>query len=135
MHANLPAAVDAERSALIQAAIRWLEGQGCRRFRVHGHAGYADPEPLRISVLNIVLVPDIHAEEGKTGAPVVACVEVSSDLSEMDCGRYWQALESWAREHGGRFYACVHADDAERARRIAQHWHLEPSYLRPVAAG
>lgn len=132
MHANLPAAVDDERAGLIEAALRGLAREGFRNFRVHEHPGYPDPDPVRISVLNIGVVPDLCAEHAKAGAPLVACIEVHSDLSTTECGRTWEALSSWAREHGARFCVFVPADALEPAQRIAQHWNIDPACLRPV---
>lgn len=132
MHANLPTAVDEERAGLIENVLRGLAGEGFCRFRVHEHPGYPNPDPVRISVLNIVIVPDLCAEEARSGTPLVACVEVRSDLSTSDCGRTWEALWSWAREHGARFCVFVPADALASAQGIARHWHLDPACLRPV---
>lgn len=128
----LPPAVAAERDKLLRECLRLLQLDGYKAFKVHGHPGYRAPESVLIPVWNVRAVPDIVAV-GDRQKPLVAYVEVSSALGEESCGRRWQALAQWAATRDTRVLVVVHVEDLARARRIAAHWHFDPSILRPVA--
>jgi hypothetical protein len=128
---SLPDAVALERDTLLRTAITNLQSEGYADVRAHELAGYGETPSLRMPVLNTQMQPDIAARDSD-GTPYVACIEVSSDLSETDGGRRWQAFSEWARLHGARFQVFVHADDAAQAMHVADHWHIDHRYLRPV---
>lgn len=129
---TLPDAVARERERLIEASLRQLQREGLTEFSVHAMGGYQEPERLTIPVLNVPMTPDILSHRSGDAVPVVACVEVSSDLGEDQCGRRWQGLAAWADAHQGRFRVFVHAEDQPRARDIAVLWHLDPACLQPI---
>lgn len=132
MHTMLPEAVARERDSLAQAAIGSLREAGYKHFQANELAGYAEPEPQLIPVLNVPMTPDIIARKDDPKDFVIGCVEVSSDLGEELCGRRWQAFERWIEWHGGRLEVFVHAEDVERAKHIARHWQLSPDSIYPV---
>ncbi len=128
----LPEAVARERDTLAQAAIGILRQAGYKHFRANALAGYADPEPLQIPVLNVPMTPDIVAHKDDPKDFIIGCVEVSSDLGEELCGRRWQAFAHWIEQYGGRLHVFVHTEDAGRAQQIMRHWQLSPASIYPV---
>jgi hypothetical protein len=121
----LPDAIQREREALLRESISILESEGSREFSVHDLAGYPEPEELIIPVLNVPMLPDIVASNTDHSATTLAIVEVSTDLGEESCGRRWQSFARWAGEHNARLAIFVHPEDAQRAREIADHWHVD----------
>jgi|GEM_PF-1177931 len=126
-----PDAIEQEREAMARNALEVLAGRGIGDFRVELVEGYENPEPVTVPVLDVPMTADIHAQDDSQ-APILAVVEPSTDLGEALCGRRWQALHAWLEQHGGQLLVFVHPEDAERAREIARHWHLDPSLVEPL---
>lgn len=130
VHVTLPPALAAERETLIAACLEQLRAEGFGGFAVQDYGQYPDPAPVVIPRLNIHLVPDIAASAPRA---LVACVELASDLQDVEVGRRWQALHAWASaaHTGMRLY--VPNAELALARRLARHWHLDPELVRGIA--
>lgn len=121
----LPDAIQHERVCLLENVVTLLKKQGSHDFAVHDLPNYDEPERLIIPVLNVPMQPDIIAHHPQLQGPVIALVEVSTDLGDEACGRRWQAFHDWARTHDGRLMVFVHPEDQPRAAEIARHWHID----------
>lgn len=133
MHMSmLPDAVQRERESLLQGSVSILRQKGAAKLAVHDLPGFDDPPEIIIPVLNVPMQPDIWGTAEDESSPVLGVVEVSSDLSEDDCGRRWQAFSSWARDHNASVAVFVHPEDEKRAEQIARQWHVEGLDIVPV---
>lgn len=128
----LPDAVQQERILLLEDAVALLEKEHAAELRVHDLAGYGEPDPVIIPVLNVPMQPDIIAHVAGSDETVVALVEVSSSLGDEACGRRWQAFSNWAKDHHGSLRVFVHPEDQARAEAIARHWHIDIDHVVPV---
>ncbi|QKT02391.1 hypothetical protein HUS23_00295 [Ectothiorhodospiraceae bacterium 2226] len=131
---QLPDAIQKEYVALLSRAVESLQQEGYEDLHVDGLAGYPDPAPLTVRVLNAPIEPDLTAQRAEQ-APLVGFVEVSTDLSIEDTGRRWQWIQAhWLPEHGGSLAVFVHPEDEQRAREIARRWHLDEDVVRPLSS-
>lgn len=133
MHATLPDAIMKERVSMLSDSLDILAQEGYRILAAQDFAGYPDPEQVLVHVLNTHVQPDILARREDNEDPINVFVEVSTALSGDDCGRRWQAMADWSREHHGRLLVFVHPEDEPYAREIAAHWHVDPGCVRGLA--
>lgn len=132
IYSKLPDAIMREREAMLMQAAEVLLQDGHTGIHLNDTEGYPEPEIRTINVLNIHLQPDLEALFPNQAGPTIASIEVSSDLGEESCGRRWQALNSWAKDHEGRYRIFIHPEDQQRAREIARIWQLDENLLEPL---
>lgn len=135
MYSQLPPAIEMERETLLQNAFECLLERGHGDIHIADFKEFEQPRPCKISVLNVVVQPDLEAQKPDQIGPTVASVEVSSDLGDESCGRRWQALSRWAKEHNGQYLIFIHPEDQNRAQAIAQLWEVDADHFVSLPRG
>ena len=128
---TLPQAIQRERENLLRSTLQHLKTIGYTEFSVRDLQGHPEPPALIIPVLNAPMQPDILATR-TSDQLLAAVVEVSTDLGEESCGRRWQGFVAWANAKKAEFIIVIHQDELDRAKLIAQHWHVETDRLVPL---